>query len=358
MSSVAGEKQGCYFGAGPAPLPQEVKNAFVRSSLPSGTLQLSMYEMSHRHPVVMARVEKVKTQLRKVLSLPCDFELLFCAGSARHQYELIAMNYLPAYPMQVLHSGHFSGLWHKTMVGFAPESVSAVTLDEVEAGLVKSSFSAIHCVVVNETADGCLLSTLPIAEKATVFADLTSDLAMRETTFSAYDLFFAATGKALGVSGMTLVGVRRPWLERVASNLMPLQSYRHIAQTGSLYATPSLVCFDMMGHMLDWIQDQGGVAALERRKRQRSEQLYTCLSAHACYHCPVPVSRRSIHNVCFILRDGRTDDFLQQAEAQGLYGLRGHASVGGLRISLTHGVTEEAYARLYEFIDNYGRRDG
>jgi phosphoserine aminotransferase len=313
--------------------------------------------MSHRHPVVMNRLADISDTLRRVLALPLDFELLFCAGGARHQYELIAMNYLSNFPMRVLKNGIFSSAWYDTMVQYAPQAVSSLSLSDIQNNAFVQQESALYCVVVNETADGYLLPD-NVDFKGSVFADLTSDLTMRQCDFSAYDLFFAATGKALGLAGMSVLGLRRQWLERSCSSLMPLQSYAHMHHSGSLYATPALVCMDAMGHTLDWIEAQGGVSVLEERQRQRSSVLYSLIDMHQCYDCAVPLAWRSIHNVCFALREGLADDFLAQAEQARLYGLRGHARVGGMRISLTHGVTDSAFMRLCEFIDEYGRRYG
>ena len=349
--------QSYYFGSGPAPLPVDVQEAIARSRLNFGGMQLSMYEMSHRHPVVLERLASITTQLRRMLSLPDEFELLFCAGGARHQYELIALNYLSQFPIRVIKSGHFSNIWHDTMVCYAPHLVSSVSAFSTQRNMSSQESEAINCLVVNETADGCLFTEKDFPQ-GVIFADLTSDLAMRECSFSAYDLFFAATGKALGLSGISVVGVRRHWLERVSPQLMPLQSYAHMHRSGSLYATPALVCMDAIGHTLDWIEAQGGVSAVELRQRRRSSILYALLDEYACYDCTLPQAWRSIHNVCFSLPKALTDGFLVAAEQVGLFGLRGHARVGGMRISLTHGVTDFAFARLCEFIDEYGRHHG
>lgn len=345
-----------YFGPGPSLLPQSVLDAFDRSSVSLGNASLRFYELSHRHPISRQRQTEVLQLFRSLYAIPDDYEVFFMAGGARHQYEHIISNFCDHFRFRVLETGYWSRLFGSTVAQICPNKLvsdcfdfQCSTLDYDEG----QSCDEMLLTVQNETADGVMLPQGSICHPCMV-ADVTSCLGFTKLNIADYAMLYAASGKALGVAGMTIVILRKSLLDLASSTLPPLQSYQSVAQSQSLYATPPLVCVDMLWHMLRWAQSCGGVEALELRQRSRSQQLYDLLDAHPVYSVMAPPHYRSTQNICFAVDQSQHEDFFQRAEAQGLYGLRGHSGVGGARINLYHGVTDDAFYHLLSFLKCYG----
>ena len=345
-----------YFGPGPSLLPKAVLDAFDCSNVSLGSASLRFYELSHRHPVSRQRQAEVIDLFRSLYAVPDDYEVFFMAGGARHQYEHIVSNFRDHFRFRLLESGYWSRLFGSTVAKICPDKLmtdrfdlQSVTLDYDE----RQSCDELLLTVQNETADGVMLPQGVISHPGMV-ADVTSSLGFTKINIADYAMLYAASGKALGVAGMTIVILRRSLLERTSSCLPPLQSYRSCVESKSLYATPPLVCVDMLWHMLGWVQSKGGVDALEHHQRTRSQQLYDLLDTHPLYDVVVPHRYRSTQNICFAISASHQQDFFQRAEAQGIHGLCGHSGVGGARVNLYHGVTDDAFDYLLSFLTSYG----
>ena len=115
-----------------------------------------------------------------------------------------------------------------------------------------------------------------------------------------------------------------------------------------------MICIEMLGHMVDWMQRNGGITAIEARQRRRAQKIEQLMQAYACYALKTEASLRSIHNICVDVEGDKTA-FIAQAENAGIYGLEGHAALGGIRINLTHGVSDAAFENLCQFLISYGQ---
>jgi phosphoserine aminotransferase len=174
-------------------------------------------------------------------------------------------------------------------------------------------------------------------------------------------LIFAGAQKNLGPSGATVVIVRRDLAERASKDLPTLLQYRTHIQEHSLYHTPPTFAIYILGLVMEWVETEGGVSAIEKRNEQKSKLLYDALDASKFYSCPVDKSSRSRMNVVFRVAGGNEaieKQFLQDCATAGLAGLAGHRSVGGMRVSLYNAVTLEAVQELVSFLRDFERRHG
>ena len=349
---------GIYFGSGPAMLPKDVLSAFQSESLSIERCQLQFYELSHRHPMSMARQQAIVDLFRRLFLIPNDYQVLFLAGGARHQYEQLLLNYAHKFQFKLLESGHWSRTWANTIDSAMPGRLERIpfSYDQAPDNLFLSCLSQDEMVfsVLNETVDGITLPQSSMRHPCLV-ADVTSMLGFHAIDVTNYQLMFAQSSKAFGVAGMTLVVVHDQLLNACAPGLMPLQCYRTTAGHDSLYSTPPLMCMDVMWHMLNWMKAQGGVAVLSQRQEARATELYGLLDQSPLYRVSVPSGFRSTQNICFKLTAGDHSAFLQSADECGLYGLKGHSAVGGIRINLYHGIDDAAFDRLMDFLRCYGR---
>lgn len=88
----------------------------------------------------------------------------------------------------------------------------------------------------------------------------------------------------------------------------------------------------------------------EEESNKKAKTLYDVLDKYEKVYRVVPEKRvRSRMNICFRIPGGDEAEFLKGAEGKGLFGLKGHRSVGGIRISscmFSHNNTQFFYDLL------------
>jgi phosphoserine aminotransferase len=157
----------------------------------------------------------------------------------------------------------------------------------------------------NNTIEGTQWHALPNLGSAPLVADMSSDIASRPTDVGKFGLIFAGAQKNLGPSGVTIVIVRKDLAERADKNLPSLLQYRSEIKEKSLYHTPPTFAIYIVGLVLEWLESEGGVPAIEKRNEAKAKLLYDTIESSAgFYHCPVEKSDRSKMNVVFRVAGG------------------------------------------------------
>lgn len=163
----------------------------------------------------------------------------------------------------------------------------------------------------------------------------------------------------MGAAGITLVIVRED-LIGYAHPLTPLIfDYKLQADDNSMLSTPPTYNWYLLGLVLEWLKEQGGISAIEARNSRKADKLYAAIDASSFYSNPVDPSVRSRMNVPFLLANTDLEKiFLAQAKEHGLVNLEGHRSVGGLRASLYNAMPEEGVDALVTFMQDFERKQG
>jgi phosphoserine aminotransferase len=126
-----------------------------------------------------------------------------------------------------------------------------------------------------------------------------------------------------------------------------------------MHNTPPTFAIYLAGLVFDWLEELGGLTAIEEINRRKAGKLYDLIDASDFFGNPVEVESRSLINVPFTLADSALDDvFLQEAEAAQLLNLKGHRSVGGMRASLYNAVDEASVDALCGFLRDFEQRRG
>lgn len=102
------------------------------------------------------------------------------------------------------------------------------------------------------------------------------------------------------------------------------------------------------------------LAGQEELANTKAKQIYDVLDRYPDVYQIVPDrSVRSRMNICFRVNGGDAGQekaFLEGAEAQLLQGLKGHRSVGGIRISNYNAVDVVKVGRLTRYLEDFGRK--
>ncbi|MDH3606038.1 MAG: 3-phosphoserine/phosphohydroxythreonine transaminase [Acidimicrobiia bacterium] len=350
------------FGAGPCTLPLAVLEEAQEEFVDFGGAGMSLIEMSHRSAAYEAVHTEAIARVRKLFLVPDDFEVLFLQGGASLQFAMVPLNLLTGSAP----AGYVvSGSWGKRAIGDAAHHGDAYAAWNGEAeGFARMPSSAeldirpdsryLH-VTSNETIHGIRMTEWPDTDVRLV-GDMSSDYLSRPIPWARFDVVYGGAQKNLGPAGLTIVFVRRSVLSGTNRNLGAYLRWDVHADSNSLYNTPPVFAIYMMGKTLQWIEQQGGLAAMESAAEARAGLIYDVIdSSDGFYRSPVEVGSRSLMNVVFRMPDEESEGrFLAAATEQDLVGLKGHRSVGGMRASLYNAMPMSGVEALASLMGSFG----
>ncbi len=353
------------FAPGPAALPLEVLER-IRADLPEYRGEgRSVLELSHRGDAFRAIDQAATERLRRLLQVPDTHAVLWLQGGARAQFAWLPLNLLePGRPAAYVVSGHWAAraLAEARTVGEAVEAASSrdanfAHVPAPDTWTVPASASYLHLTTNNTIYGTQLRAWRRPAADVPVVCDASSDVLSRPVDWSHTDLLYAGAQKNLGPAGVTLVVIRRDLAERAPRPLPEALRYATWVRAGSAWNTPPVFAIYVVGLVLEWLEERGGLAAAERWAQRKAELVYGALDAHPDVYRPVARAQdRSPMNVTWRLADpSREAAFLHAAAARGIDGIRGHRSVGGFRASLYNAVPLEWAEALATFLDDFAR---
>nr|CRH08194.1 Phosphoserine aminotransferase [Candidatus Magnetococcus massalia] len=355
------------FSAGPAALPVEVLEQAQAEMVDYKGTGMSVMEMSHRSAAYMAIIEEAESLVRELMRVPEGYKVLFQQGGATLQFTMLAMNLLTDRNQKAAYV--HTGAWSKKAIGEAKklcDNVQVIASSEAtnfnfippQDSWDDFSDAAYLHITSNNTIYGTEYHWTPESGSVPLLADLSSNILSRPIDVSQYDMIYAGAQKNLGPSGVTLVIMKEELMGK-NSGLPVMLDYKAQAEKDSMLNTPPTYAIYILGLVLSWVKQQGGVAAMEQRNIRKAEKLYNAIDTMAFYACPTEVASRSRMNIPFTLADdGLNGDFLKQAGEAGLVTLKGHRSVGGMRASIYNAMPEEGIDALTSFMAEFAKKNG
>lgn len=354
------------FSAGPAILPVPVLEEAQRDLLSLPGVGMSVMEISHRSKTFDEILARADSGLRQLLGIPDNYRILFLQGGASLQFSMIPMNFLPAGG-----SADYivTGSWGKKAVKEAKRAglvnIAATTADggftRVPADdeiKLDPHASYVH-ITTNETIEGVEWKREPETGNVPLIADASSDIMSHEIPVDKYALIYAGAQKNMGPSGVTLVIMRDDLMQRIPDGLHTMLDYRTHVENNSLYNTPNTWGIYIISLVCKWIAEKGGLGAMERENESKAQLLYDAIDATDFYRGHADADARSIMNVTFRLPNEELEKkFSSAATAQGLDGLKGHRSVGGIRASIYNAFPTAGVEALVSFMKEFERKNG
>jgi len=354
------------FSAGPAVLPVPVLEEAQRDLLSLPGVGMSVMEISHRSKTFDEIIGGAEAGMRELLSIPSNYHILFLQGGASLQFSMVPMNFLPA-------DGSadyvITGSWGKKALKEAKKVGSVnVAATMADGGFTRvpsreemslNPHAAYVHITSNETIEGVEWKREPDVGDVPLVVDASSDILSREIEVDRYGLIYAGAQKNMGPSGVTVVILRDDLLQRVPEGLATMLDYRTHVENKSLYNTPNTWGIYILGLVCKWLKDKGGLAAMERENEEKAQLLYDLIDATDFYRGHADPDCRSLMNVTFRLPDQELEKkFVTEATAQGLDGLKGHRSVGGIRASIYNAFPRAGVETLVSFMKDFERRNG
>jgi phosphoserine aminotransferase len=351
------------FSAGPSAFPESVLKQAQNEMLEWRDSGMSVMEMSHRGKHFSMIAEELESDLRELLAIPANYKVLFLQGGASAQFSLIPQNILNGKTKACYVN---TGAWSEkaiqdakaycdVMVSASSEASKFTHIPDFSSWNIDQDAAYLH-YTSNETIHGVEFQAIPDSKGLNLVSDMSSNILSRNVDISQFGLIYAGTQKNMGPAGVTVVIVREDLVGHAAKGTPPVFDYAQQVKNGSMLNTPATYNWYLVGLVLKWLKEQGGVAAIEQRNFSKAAKLYNVIDQSSLYSNPVEKSVRSRMNVPFILSDEALDKpFLAAAEANGLFELKGHRSVGGMRASIYNAMPESGIDALCEFIKEFER---
>ena len=354
------------FSAGPAVMPLQVLEQAQRELVALPGVGMSVMEISHRSKTFEDILARAIVDIRELSGLDDQYEVLMLQGGASLQFSMVPMNLLGAgRTADYIDTGSWADKAVKEAKRVGAVNVTGSTKADnynriPDAGEVTLTAGAAYVhITTNNTIEGTEWKEPLATDGVPLVADASSNIFSRPMDFRRFGLIYAGAQKNLGPSGVTLVLIRRDLLDRSPAGLPTMMNYKVMAENNSLYNTPPTFGIYLLGLTMKWLKSLGGLAGIAGINQRKAAKLYGEIDRSGFYRGTAQKDSRSLMNVTFRLPSEDLEKrFDKEATANGLDGLKGHRSVGGMRASIYNAFPEEGIDALVEFMREFERKQG
>ncbi len=324
---------------------------------------LSILEIGHRTEAFQAVMDEAQSLLKELMQLNDSKKILFLHGGASTQFFQVPMNLLND---QATAAYLDCGTWGLKAIKeaklYGKVDVVASSKDRnysyIPKGYSLPSGAAYFHYTTNNTIEGTQMHAIPDTDLPLV-ADMSSDILSTVMDFNRFSLIYAGAQKNIGAAGVNIVVVDEAILGKVDRKLPTMMDYREHIKNGSMLNTPPVFAVYICMLTLRWLKKQGGVAGIQQVNEQKARLLYETLESLPLFHLPVPKEDRSRMNAVFTMPDPELEkEFLALCKKEGMYGVKGHRSVGGFRISLYNALPLSSVETITELIKDFAQQKG
>ncbi len=356
------------FNPGPATLPLPVLEQAQSEMLDYKGTGMSVMEISHRSKEFEAIIQTAEADLRELMGIPANYKVMFLQGGASLQFAMVPMNLRLA---GVSADYIITGSWGKkafdeaTKLGatHAAASTKASNFDHLpaQAELDLDPKAAYLHFTSNETIQGVEYFAEPVAPAGVpLVCDASSDFISRSIDVSKYGLIYAGAQKNAGPAGVALVIAREDLVQKAPDTIPVIMNYKTHAADGSLYNTPPCFSIYIVGLVLKWVKELGGLDAIAKRNHVKAEIVYKTIDeSGGFYKGHAKPEDRSLMNITYRLpTEALEEQFTSEAKKADLIGLKGHRSVGGIRATMYNAMPLEGAESLVKFMKEFQKKNG
>ena len=347
------------FNPGPSTLPLSVIEKMRAELTDYMDTGMSILETSHRSPEFKDVHAETKALVKQIAGLSDDYHILFTGGGASLQFAMIPLNFL-----QDGKSADYvnTGTWSKKAIKEAQivgnVNIAGSSDDKnfsyLPTDLNLSDDACYLHVTSNNTIVGTQWHQFPDS-KAPLICDMSSDIFSRTLPFEKFSMIYAGAQKNLGAAGVTLIILHKDLAAQAKSGMNTMLSYETHIEKDSMFNTPPCFAIYIVKLVLEWIRDQGGLAAIEKVNNHKQKLLYDTIdSSDGYFKGTTTEDSRSWMNATLRMRDEDIEKkFIAEAKAIGLHGLKGHRSVGGVRVSMYNAMPLAGIEKLVGFMADF-----
>lgn len=349
------------FSAGPSMLPLEVLEKAQKEFVCYKDSGMSVLEMSHRSKTYEDIQSQAEKTLRELMQIPQNYKVLFLQGGASTQFAMIPLNLMNKNKKA---DYVVTGQWAKKAAQEAARygKVNIVASSEQSKfnhipELKKENFDVeadYFYITVNNTVFGTRYTQLPDTGNVTLVGDMSSSILSEQIDITKFGVLYAGAQKNIGPAGLTIVIIREDLIGNAMDFTPTMLKYDIHAENDSMYNTPPTYSIYFAGLVFEWVKQQGGVSAMQKRNEEKAKILYDFLDSSSLFKGTVVPKDRSLMNIPFVLPSKELDEkFVKQATANGFVNLKGHRIVGGMRASIYNAMPLEGVKELVEFMKEF-----
>jgi phosphoserine aminotransferase len=355
------------FSAGPAVLPEDVLKEAQENLFSLPGVGMSILEISHRSKTFDKIINEAKQDLKSLLSISDDYEVLFLQGGASLQFSMVPLNLMPPKnKADYIITGSWSKKALKEAKRVGTVNIAASTEEEKFKRIPKQSelkldpdASYVH-FTSNNTIYGTQWHTEPEVGNVPLVCDASSDILHKKIDVKKYGLIYGGAQKNMGPAGVAVIIIRKDLLERSSDGLHTMLNYKNQAENNSLYNTPCTFGIYIIGLVAKWLIKNGGLDAMYKLNKEKADILYKCIDdSQGFYKGHAEKESRSLMNITFNLPSEELEKkLISEATAAGFDGVKGHRSVGGLRASIYNAFPKKGVEELVVFMKDFQKKNG
>ena len=353
------------FSAGPAVLPEEVLRQAAAEMLDYDGTGMSVMEMSHRSKPFAGIIETAEADLRDLMGIPDNYQVLFLQGGATQQFAAIPMNLMQSKVADYIVSGSWSKKAWKEAKLYGDARCVASSEDgnfsyvpDVDALELSPDADYVY-ICQNETIYGTRYPKLPDTGDVPLVSDVSSMFLSEPMDVSRYGLIYGGVQKNIGPAGVVIVIVRDDLVREDVLPFTPsIMRYSTQVAAKSLSNTPPAYGIYICGLVFKWLKAQGGLAAMKQRNEEKAAILYDYLDQSKLFKGTAAVADRSLMNVPFVTGSDELDAlFVAEAKSHGIESIKGHRSVGGMRASIYNAMPKAGVEALVDFMARFEKEN-
>ena len=353
------------FSAGPSMLPLEVLETAANEMIEFGTTGQSVMEMSHRSKEYDAIIKETEANLREVMNIPDNYEVLFLQGGASTQFAMVPMNLMTKNgKADYVVTGQWANKAYKEAARYGEVRAVASSADKtycyipkVEKADFDKDADYVH-ICMNNTIYGTKWHNIPDTGDVPLVADISSCILSEPIDVTKFGMLYAGAQKNVAPAGLTIVIIRKDLIGNAMDITPTMLNYATHAENASMFNTPPCYTIYVAGLVLKWIKKLGGLEKMAEINRKKAAMLYDFLDNSKLFKGTVVAEDRSLMNIPFVTGNDELDaKFVKEAKEAGFVNLKGHRSVGGMRASVYNAMPIEGVEKLVEFMAKFEKEN-
>ena len=349
------------FSAGPSMLPEEVLRTAAEEMMEYGNSGQSVMEMSHRSKEYQAIFDETEANLREIMNIPDDYEVLFLQGGASTQFAMVPLNLMTKNgKADYIITGQWANKAYKEAARYGAAREVASSKDKTFSYIPKTTAADfdpeadyVH-ICMNNTIYGTKYHTLPETGDVPLVADISSCILSEPIDVTKFGMLYAGAQKNVAPAGVTIVIIRKDLIGNAMDITPTMLNYVTHSENGSMFNTPPCYAIYIAGLTFKWIKKMGGLEKMKEINEKKAKILYDFLDNSKLFKGTVVPEDRSLMNVPFVTGDEELDaKFVAEAKKAGFVNIKGHRSVGGMRASIYNAMPVEGVEKLVEFMKKF-----
>ena len=354
------------FSAGPSMLPTPLLETAAKEMLEFGITGQSVMEMSHRSKEYQAIFDETVANLREVMNIPENYEVLMLQGGASSQFAMVPLNLMnKSHKADFVITGQWANKAYKEAARYGEANIVASSKDKTFTYIPKlnpetfTKDADYFHICMNNTIYGTKWHTLPETGNVPLVADISSCILSEPIDVSKFGILYAGAQKNVAPAGLTIAIVRKDLIGNAMDITPTMFNYKTHADGNSMFNTPPCYPIYIAGLVLKWIKSEfGTLSEIKKFNEEKAGIIYNFLDNSKLFKGTVVKEDRSLMNIPFITGSEELDaKFVKESKEAGFVNLKGHRTVGGMRASVYNAMPLEGAKELVKFMDKFEKEN-